>query len=196
MKRLVLLFTTTATILLGAGVAFAVTTQTLTNTAPITIPEAGTASPYPSQISTSGNRGSVKDVDVILNGFSHAFPDDVNILLEGPQGQKALIMADAGGGCNVSGANIRIKDEARRALPDSKCLLSKSYKPRDYDAAACFGSDDDSFAAPAPAAPYASKLNVFDGTDPNGTWNLYVVDDCVGDGGQIAGGWSLVLTTG
>jgi hypothetical protein len=94
---LVLLFATmAASILLGAGVALAATTQTFTNTAPITIPDLGPATPYPSPITVAGATGQVRDVDVILDGFSHTFPDDVNILLEGPQGQKALIMADAG----------------------------------------------------------------------------------------------------
>jgi hypothetical protein len=34
---------------------------------------------------------------------------------------------------------------------------------------------------------------VFDGTDPNGTWSLFVFDDGAGDAGRIAGGWSLEL---
>ena len=36
---------------------------------------------------------------------------------------------------------------------------------------------------------------MFDGTDPNGTWQLFVVDDEQGDKGAITGGWSLHITT-
>jgi hypothetical protein len=32
---------------------------------------------------------------------------------------------------------------------------------------------------------------VFDGTNPNGSWNLFVVDDAGGDTGNITGGWCL-----
>ena len=41
-----------------------------------------------------------------------------------------------------------------------------------------------------------SKRYAFVGTDPNGTWSLYVLDDFTGLSGTIAGGWSLSLTLG
>ena len=36
---------------------------------------------------------------------------------------------------------------------------------------------------------------MFDGIDPNGTWNLYVADGYSGDSGELAGGWSLSVAT-
>src|SRR5262245_13856491 len=51
-------------------------TLTFSNTAAITIPAVGTgrgnANPFPSSIQASGfNKGTIQDVNVTLNGFSH-----------------------------------------------------------------------------------------------------------------------------
>ncbi len=40
-----------------------------------------------------------------------------------------------------------------------------------------------------------ATLGAFNGTAPNGTWNLFVYDDFSFDVGSIAGGWSLDVTT-
>src|SRR5437870_4780263 len=61
-----------------------------TNSSPITINDASTATPYPSTITASGLGTSIPatagSVKVTLNGFSHTFPDDVGIVLVGPTG--------------------------------------------------------------------------------------------------------------
>ncbi len=64
-----------------------------------------------------------------------------------------------------------------------------TYKPTNYT-----GGGTESFAAPAPAGPYGTALSVFDGTDPNGTWSLYVMDDRDDYGGSLSG-WSLAIET-
>ena len=46
---------------------------------------------------------------------------------------------------------------------------------------------------PRPRGPYATDLSGFTGTDPNGTWSLYIVDDAQMDTGSVSGGWSLDL---
>jgi hypothetical protein len=35
-------------------------------------------------------------VVVKLNGLSHSYPDDLDLLLVGPDGQSAMLMSDAG----------------------------------------------------------------------------------------------------
>ena len=164
-------------------------TQTFTNAAAVTIPTAGSATPYPSSINVSGLTGPVVKVTASLNGFSHAFTDDVDVLLVGPDGKKMLLLSDAGGGGNVTGLNLTFDDAAASALPDGPLLTSGTWKPSVYEA----GSD--AFAPPAPAEPYGTTLSAFNGTDPNGTWSLFVRDDFTGGTGTIAGGWRLTITT-
>src|SRR5207302_8484148 len=63
----------------------------------ITIPDAGPASPYPSTILVTGLTAAVQQVRVVLTNLSHAHPDDLDILLVGPNAQAVLWMSDAGG---------------------------------------------------------------------------------------------------
>jgi subtilisin-like proprotein convertase family protein len=154
-------------------------------------PAPGTASPYPSQITVSGLLGSVTDVNATLTGLSHTYPDDVDVLLVGPAGQSTILMADTGGGSDVSGVNLLFSDAAAASLPDEAALASGTYKPT-IGTSAC--SVPASFPLPAPAGPYGSLLSVFNGTNPNGTWSLYVIDDDDDDTGSISGGWSLDIT--
>jgi hypothetical protein len=51
-----------------------------------------------------------------------------------------------------------------------------------------------SLIAPAPAPNGNSFLSVFKGQNPNGVWELWVLDDTDDDTGKIAGGWSLEIT--
>ena len=59
----------------------------------ITIPEIGPADQYPSTCSISGLSGTITDANLVLNGLSHFTPDDIDILLVGPQGQDAIVMS-------------------------------------------------------------------------------------------------------
>jgi subtilisin-like proprotein convertase family protein len=200
-KRMLLVLTTVlAAMLLASGLALAATT-TFSNSSPIQIvdsvfPDPGLANPYPSQINVQNLSGNITDVNLELSGYSHTFPDDVDVLLVGPQGQKALLMSDAGGGNDVNQVNLTLDDEALNPLPDNDQITSGAYKPTQGTVTSGTGdSVPANFPAPAPAGPYASALSVFDGTDPNGTWDLYVIDDTNPDSGQLAGGWSLQITT-
>lgn len=149
---------------------------------------AGVANPYPSTIAVSGLSGTVTDVNVTLDGLNHTFPDDLDVLLVGPAGQTVAIVSDAGGGTDVSAVNLTLDDSASGFLPDLGSLASGTYKPTDFEA-------DAGYPAPAPAGSPGNLLSAFDGTDPNGTWSLYVVDDGVADVGSISG-WSLDIASG
>jgi hypothetical protein len=121
---------------------------------------------------------------VTLDRISHTYPDDLDILLVAPGGQKVLLMSDAGGGTGINNVTLTFDDAAASNLPDSSAIVSGTYKPTDF-------TTGDAFPSPAPAGPYGTALSVFNGLNPNGTWSLYVMDDAAGDSGSIAGGWSL-----
>jgi len=183
----------TFTIQLGT---IASATTSFSNTASITIPSSGVATPYPSNIAVSGLSGPVSKVTVTLLGINHTFPDDVDILLVGPGGDKFIIMSDAGGSVDLVNTTITLDDAAATLLPDGTLISSGTFRPANY-------GTGDTFAAPAPAAPYqtpatagtATFASVFNGKNPNGTWSLYVVDDAGGDLGNISGGWRITITT-
>jgi subtilisin-like proprotein convertase family protein len=158
----------------------------VSNSTSIASPASGIGNPYPSSIVISGVVGTISDVNVSLFGITHTNPDDFDILLVGPAGQKVIILSDIGGAGDISGVNLVLDDQAANFLPDSLQLISGAYKLTNI------GSGD-LFTAPAPAGPYASLLSAFNGTDPNGTWSLYVLDDGPSNSGSIAGGWGLTF---
>ena len=170
--------------------------QIFGNSNQITINDASTT-PYPSQITVSGvSPAIVTKVQVILNGFSHSFPDDVDIILVGPQGQRAVLMSDSGGSDDVLGLQLGFSQTAATPIADETTLTSGQFRPANYENGN--GVFTDNFPGPSPApgtltdAP--ADLSVFNLTDPNGVWSLYVVDDLGGDTGSISTGWVLQLT--
>lgn len=46
-----------------------------------------------------------------------------------------------------------------------------------------------------PQPPYGSTLSALNGSNPNGTWQLFALDDAVLTSGNISNGWILKLTT-
>jgi hypothetical protein len=178
----------------GLLFAGAVDAQTYCNNTPIGIgPNAGNATVYPSQIAVVGAPTPVSSLAVTINGFTHTFPNDVDMLLVGPGGQAFVIQSDAGGSVDTNTGYL-ISDFGSVPMPDNALLGSGHYRPTNH------GSGDP-FAAPAPAGPYAEPApagtstfaSVFGGTNPNGNWSLYVVDDANLDGGSIAGGWCVTV---
>ncbi len=162
--------------------------QSGTNVTTITINDHAAATPYPSTINLSGVPGTINKVTVSLTKFNHTFPDDVDILLVGPAGQKVMLLSDAGGNQSVANLFLTFDDNASALAPNTAALTSGTFKPTDYE-------PGDAFPAPSPAGPYATSLSAFNGSDANGAWSLYVVDDATGDAGQISGGWSLTVQT-
>lgn len=171
----------TITIPYGLGVG-----STFTN-ANITIPESGSATPYPSTINVSGVNGTIAQIKVNLSGLSHTWPNDVDMFLEAPGGHRVMLMSDAGGSYDLNNVNLTFSDSASGTLPDESQITSGTYRPTNHE-----GYDSDTFPTLAPG-PYHTMLSTFNGTNPNGQWKLWIQDDLGGDSGSIAGGWSLTI---
>ena len=159
-----------------------------TNPNPITIQDYTASNPYPSTINVSGLSGNLTTLKVTLTNLSHTWPDDIDVLLVGPNGAKAILMSDVGGSSGLSNVTLIFDPLATAALPDSDIITSGTYLPTDFETG-------DFFNSPAPVGPYGTSFSVFNNTNPNGIWSLYIMDDAGGDSGSIAGGWSLNIGT-
>jgi subtilisin-like proprotein convertase family protein len=165
------------------------TKNTFTNSTVNIIPSSGSvgqATNYPSNIAVSGiPLGHVYHVSVTVTA-THTRPDDLDVLLVSPLGRAVMLFSDVGGVTDWWSFRFEIDDCAPRT-GTSGAFPPGRYRPKNHAPA------DAPFPAPAPAAPYDSTLSAFNGTQPNGTWSLYVIDDNPGsDGGQIES-WSLTL---
>ena len=163
-------------------------TNSFANANAIIIPDHGAAAPYPAQLNVAGLSGLISKVTVTLNGFTHAFPSDVSAVLVNPAGASALLMSHCGGGYPLNTISFTLDDAAGVPLPASTPISDGGV----YQVAAYNGAVTLPGAVPT---PYGGSLAALNGTSPNGAWKLYVFDDSVGDSGNIAGGWTLNITT-
>ncbi|MCD6031455.1 MAG: alkaline phosphatase [Thermomicrobiales bacterium] len=142
-------------------------TRTFNNTTRIELPEAEffpiSADLYPSPITVGGLRnGKIRDVNVTLNSLTHDFPDDVEVLLVGPRGQTAIVMAHVGDRDDVTDVSLRLDDEAQAPIPGTAsgiALQSGVFRPT-YD----IERGPAIFNTPAPNRSANEALSVFDGT--------------------------------
>ena len=174
--------TVTFTFIVGEGSVRFVNSNPITITSPAIGTAQSPANPYPSPISVSGISGIITKVTVTLSNLSHTSPRDMEIMLVGPQGQRSVLMSQTIG--NLTGlTNATLTfDDAAGALPQSGYVPGGTYRPTSYGSIG--------FAAPAPSGA-VTNLAVFNGTDPNGTWLLYVQDDMQYDDGLMAKGWAI-----
>jgi hypothetical protein len=159
-----------------------------TNAASITLSDNTIANPYPSILEVFCVPGPLKHISVTLDGLSHRFPDDVDVLLVGPGGQSVKLISDCGGNAGNSLTNVVLTftDTATSPLPDATRIASGIYAPTDY-------APTETFPVPAPATAPSASFAPFIGTNPNGIWSLYARDDQSGDAGQLLRGWRMAV---
>ncbi|MCC6536131.1 MAG: Ig-like domain repeat protein [Bryobacterales bacterium] len=166
------------------------------NPGPLTIPSSGVAVQYPSRVFVSGLSGATAKVTLTLNNLNGVRPDDLDVLLVGPTGAKLVVLSDAGGSTGSTATTLTLDDDAASAIADAGPVTSGTFRPSSYAPAG------DVFPSPAPAGPFAEAApsgtatfaNTFQGSDPNGVWQLFVNDDSLGGPGAFTGGYCLNFT--
>lgn len=170
----------------ASSTALALAYGTFVSTDAIAINDGAPATPYPVPLRVSGLDRVIGEVTVTLHQLIHPFPADLDVLLISPSQTAVLLMSDAGANVPLHQATLAFADRAAVALPGTTAIFSGLYRPTDYPPV-------DGFVPPAPAGPYAGRLDAFRGEDPNGEWRLYVMDDMGQDTGLVFGGWSLAF---
>lgn len=167
------------------------------------------AGPYPSGIPVNGQTGTLTDVNVLLLGitYEHNGLADADVLLVAPGGRSVMLMSDACGDNDTpnpvtKAINLSFDDQAAAALPADGACKAGNFRPLDddNDGEVAFHQPDE--FPEGPSAPARTlPLSALNGIDPNGTWNLFVVDDSPnepdpnGRAGQIEGGWLIDVST-
>ncbi len=171
---------------------------TFVNSTYISVPDQGTAV---SSIQVSGFAGSLSSLSVSLNGLSHEIPDDLQIVLVGSNGN-AVTLADF---IVADGAVLNAWFNTPVTL-----TFSDTAPQRFFTDTGAFGLSDGNITGGVfrplgdnlrelPAAINGATVcmtfqEAFSGSNPNGTWTLYVRDVAAVDVGFITNGWSLSLT--
>ena len=157
------------------------TTTTVSNSTPTPIPD-NNPTGATSTIVVAGAGPYIWDVNVTVN-ITHTFAADLDFTLTSPSGTVVTLSTDNGGGNDNVFNGTTFDDQAN---PGSQ--VPYVTQPNQVV--------DNTYANLTVAASLTPEepLSAFNGSDPNGTWTLKVVDDLGGDSGTI-NSWSMQITT-
>lgn len=157
------------------------------------VPEKATPYPLTVTVPNGAITGAITKVTATLTGLTHGATGDLDVLLVAPGGQSTILLSDTG--VSASGATVTFDDTAPGTVSNLTPIAPGTYKPTN-GAEDCPGMGD-VFPAPAPSSGYGSTMSALNASAPNGTWSLYVVDDCEVDAATpLATGFSLTITAG
>jgi len=145
----------------------------------------GAANPYPITFTVSSIVGTINSVKLILSGYKHDFTSDVGMVLVAPSSGATVVVGYAGGygngtGNTYPGIEIDVELDSAAFTPWDGTTAGGPYTPIDN-----VGGLPYTFAlmpqrAGLPNEPLSSMdLTIFNGDDPNGTWELYVHDNTI-----------------
>jgi hypothetical protein len=146
--------------------------------------------PFPSKLITDCTAGNINKVTVKL-WITHENPEDLDFILEGPDGTHVLLLSNVGTGLtdHDEGDPLILDDEAAATIADGVPIVGGTFKPTQY------GSPVATPPSPCPLPTHESALSAFNGKSPNGIWKLFVVDrdPSAARTGEIYN-WDLVIT--
>lgn len=161
--------------------------QVVTGGGAITLNTAGLATPYPSNLVVTGLPTSGVTVQSIkINGFTHTFPSDLDILLQSPTGTNVILLSDHGGGTDINNISLTLDGSAATTVPNP--IVAGTFRPTNI-------AGPDNFPAPGPGSitqvnPTFASLGT---GDYNGIWKLFINDQFAGDGGSITS-WEITFS--
>lgn len=156
-----------------------------------------TSSLYPSQIAVSNMVGTLTDVSISIHDWTDngqsANPGNLFFMVVAPNGEGYEFLGGVGSNHLITNVSLTLTDSATTGLTTGQ-ITSGSFKPT------LLGSSCPAFPSPAPTAACAPTrgtttfLSEFLGSNPDGAWSLYIMDDTAGDtASTISGGWSLAI---
>ena len=150
-------------------------------------------------IDVSGLVEPIAGITVTFSDLFHPHPADMDALLVGPAGQNVMLMSDVGellseADSSIDQVNLTFGDGGP-LLPSNVRITSGTYAPTNYVGVfEEIGEMDQNTPAMPPVGPYGTTLSVFNGSNPNGTWKLFIQDDQDDESGELQS-WSLTVTT-
>ncbi len=159
-------------------------------------PIAGRGDLYPSVLKVSGLLGKIADMSVTLKGLDVTADNNLDIWLEGPQGQRVVLLSDAGNGTALNNFTLTFNNAGAPALAGSTSTLVNNniYRPTNNSG----GANDLDPAAFAGAATAFDPFIGQSGSALNGDWKLYIEDDTdsgvdAEKFGRLLNGWSITF---
>lgn len=154
----------------------------------------GAANKYPSTIEVEGLDGTVTGVTAEVIALGSGRPEDIDMVLENPDGEVTMLMSDACGHpvAGMLNDDIKFDDAAPIFLSQIDCAGNQrmTVKPTNYFN---FGEGDEMSLEGGPQGPYLNTMAALTGGEPEGEWNLYVLDDHDEVVGFEVAGWRLSL---
>lgn len=152
------------------------------------IPSFGTANPWPSVLSLRGIAHRAAGLSVILEGFHHQSPHDLQIVLESPVGKRLLLFNLNGGKADASSFRLIFHD-AGDELTDNPLPPAGLHRP-------VGGTPSPAMPPPLAEGPWVDSLAALLEDSPDGDWRLYAYD-CDEDEHLYAGigSWALLFET-